>query len=286
MIPKVIHYCWFGRNTLPELAQKCIMSWKKYCPDYEIKEWNEDNYDLNCCEYIMEAYKAHKWAFVSDYVRFDVLYRYGGIYFDTDVELIKPIDDIIDKGPFMGCEPICNKKKYRKIIRSRKHLDLGLVAPGLGMAADSGMNIYKEILDYYNQMHFMDAGGKINGITVVEHITNILEKYGFKLENKIQNIAGIYIYPCDYFCPIDYNTGKLYITNNTHSIHHYVASWKSETSKKVHRVSQFLFDKGIIGKVLAIILIPFLLIIYKIEEIGFVATIKFVIRKLKLANWS
>ena len=104
MIPKIIHYCWFGGNPLPELAQKCIASWKKYCPDYEIKEWNETNFDLNCCDYVREAYEAKKWAFVSDYARFWILYHEGGVYFDTDVEVPKPIDTIVEKGSFMGCE--------------------------------------------------------------------------------------------------------------------------------------------------------------------------------------
>lgn len=104
MIPKIIHYCWFGRGPLPELAQKCIASWKKYLPDYEIKEWNEDNFDVNIIPYTAEAYKAKKYAFVSDYARFWILYQYGGIYFDTDVEVIRPMDDIIERGNFMGFE--------------------------------------------------------------------------------------------------------------------------------------------------------------------------------------
>ena len=104
MIPKVIHYCWFGRNPLPPLAVKCIESWKKFLPGYEIKEWNEDNFDVNIIPYIQEAYEARKYAFVSDYARFYILYHHGGIYFDTDVEVIKSIDDIIERGAFMGCE--------------------------------------------------------------------------------------------------------------------------------------------------------------------------------------
>ena len=104
MIPKIIHYCWFGRNPLPELARKCIASWRKYLPDYEIKEWNEDNFDVNIIPYTAEAYAQKKYAFVSDYARFWILYRYGGIYFDTDVEVIRPLDDIIARGCFMGFE--------------------------------------------------------------------------------------------------------------------------------------------------------------------------------------
>ena len=104
MIPKVIHYCWFGRNPLPPFAVKCIESWKKFLPGYEIKEWNEDNFDVNIIPYTQEAYEARKYAFVSDYARFYILYHHGGIYFDTDVEVIKSIDDIIERGAFMGCE--------------------------------------------------------------------------------------------------------------------------------------------------------------------------------------
>mgnify|MGYP001644804644 FL=1 len=104
MIPKIIHYCWFGGHPLPASALKCIESWRKYCPDYEIKEWNESNYDVNKIPYISQAYEVKKYAFVSDYARFDILYQYGGVYFDTDVEVIKPIDEIIEKGAFFGME--------------------------------------------------------------------------------------------------------------------------------------------------------------------------------------
>ena len=104
MIPKTIHYCWFGGNPLPEMAIKCIESWKKFLPDYEIKQWDESNFDVNMIPYAAEAYKAKKYAFVSDFARFWILYNYGGLYFDTDVEVIKPMDNIIAKGPFMVCE--------------------------------------------------------------------------------------------------------------------------------------------------------------------------------------
>lgn len=104
MIPKIIHYCWFGRNPLPPLAQECIASWRKYLPDYEIKEWNEDNFDVNAIPYTAEAYRQKKYAFVSDYARFWIMYHYGGLYFDTDVEVIRPLDDIIAAGNFMGFE--------------------------------------------------------------------------------------------------------------------------------------------------------------------------------------
>lgn len=134
MIPKIIHYCWFGRGSLPELAQKCIASWKKYLPDYEIKEWNEDNFDVNIIPYTAEAYAQKKYAFVSDYARFWILYKYGGIYFDTDVEVIRSIDDIIAKGNFMGFETNPNSQKSGDASEASVNPGLGMgVAPGLGI---------------------------------------------------------------------------------------------------------------------------------------------------------
>ena len=145
-IPKVIHYCWFGGNPLPEMALKCIESWKKFLPDYEIKEWNEKNFDLNICEYVKEAYQAKKWAFVSDYARFWILYHEGGVYFDTDVEVIKPFEDIIENGAFMGCEVTERKKKLNTDIA---------VNPGLGLGAPAGLSLYKEILEFCEKYNIL-----------------------------------------------------------------------------------------------------------------------------------
>lgn len=214
MIPKIIHYCWFGGNPLPSLAVKCIASWKKYFPEYEIREWNEENFDLNCCDYVKEAYSAKKWAFVSDYARFWILYNYGGLYFDTDVEVIKNMDDIIERGAFMGCET------------------LDKCAPGLGLGVNSGLDLYKEILDNYSSSHFLNDDGTYNYLTVVDRTTEVLKKYGFRDINEVQKIADIYIYPTEYFCPMDYSTGNLNITNNSRSIHWYDASWLDEKMKK------------------------------------------------------
>lgn len=231
MIPKIIHYCWFGGNPLPELAVKCIESWKKYCPDYEIKEWNESNFDINCCNYVKEAYQAKKWAFVSDYARFWILYNYGGLYFDTDVEIIKPIDEIVEKGAFMGVEN-----------------DLNDVAPGLGLAANPGLGLYKEMLDFYKTRHFIKEDGSNDITTVVEYTTSMLKKYGLKQKAEIQCIENIYIYPKEYFCPIDEATGIMNITDNTYSIHHYAATWRSESQKKRHKLAQ-KFRRYFDGKV-------------------------------------
>lgn len=212
MIPKKIHYCWFGNNPLPESAKKCISSWKKFCPDYEIIEWNEKNFDVNSCAYSKEAYNAKKWAFVSDYARFKILYENGGLYFDTDVELVKSIDDITDKGAFMGRETVA---------------ELG-VAPGLGLGAEVKMPFYNELLDLYNSIHFLKPDGTQNLKTVVDYTTELLKRHGLEKSTEIQCVCGIYIYPKDYFCPMDYFTGKLDITENTRSIHYYSATWCNE----------------------------------------------------------
>lgn len=225
-IPKIIHYCWFGGNPLPELAQKCIASWHKFLPGYEIKCWDETNFNLNSCTYIQEAYQAKKYAFVSDYARFDILYKYGGLYFDTDVEIIKPLDDILAKGGFMGLERDGNQK-----IKAN---------PGLGLAADSGLDLYKEILDAYHSRHFINSDSSLNVTTVVTYTTEILKKYGLKNKPGIQKIGNIYIYPKEYFCPKDYVTGELNITPNTIAIHHYTASWHSPREKYAHKLQSKL----------------------------------------------
>lgn len=227
MVPKIIHYCWFGGNKLPNSAKRCIASWKKFMPGYEIKEWNEENFDINCCEYVKEAYQAKKWAFVSDYARFWILYNYGGLYFDTDVEIIKDIKPIVNKGAFMGCESIDS------------------VAPGLGLGALPHSSLYKEILDYYESVHFIFGNGKIPK-TVVEHTTKILCRHGWNGNGEIKKIDGIYIYPPEYFCPMDYHTGKFKVTENTYTIHWYTASWQSAYSKlKTHM--QHMAGKNVTG---------------------------------------
>ena len=219
MIPNVIHYCWFGDQPLDDEAQKCIASWRRFFPNYEIKEWNEKNFDIDSCDYIKQAYEARQWAFVSDYARFWILYHEGGIYFDTDVEVINPIDDILSNGAFMGMEKDGNGKKYS-------------IAPGLGMAAPSNMSIFKDIIDSYHGDSFKIEEKTLTSKTVVIRVSDILRKYGYNPSiDKIQKIAGIYIYPSDYFCPIDFRTGIFAATDNTRSIHHYKASWMQEHTK-------------------------------------------------------
>lgn len=232
MIPKIIHYCWFGGNPLPEMAIKCIESWKKFLPDYEIRQWDESNFDVNMIPYAAEAYKTKKYAFVSDFARFWILYNYGGLYFDTDVQLIKGIDDIVKRGPFMGCERDADEK-------AGKAADLPFVAPGLGLAANPGLGLYSELLTLYKGLHFINPNGSYNQKTIVAYTTEVLRKHGLKNVPGIQECAGVWIYPKEYFCPLNYVTKELNITDNTRSIHLYSASWITGSQlmyKKVERI--------------------------------------------------
>ena len=217
MIPKVIHYCWFGGNPLPKDAQMCLASWKKYLPDYEIKVWNESNFDVNCCPYVKGAYEQKKFAFVSDYARFWVLYNEGGVYFDTDVEVIKNMNHIISAGNFMGIE-----KSHA--TQNPESGEMVGVNAGLGMGCEPNSSFLKEMLDLYESKpsFTFDEG------TIVHHTTWTLQKYGFLNENKFQDVAGFKIYPADFFCPMDSTTGLTDLTENTVSIHHYSCSWVNQ----------------------------------------------------------
>ncbi|WP_455720066.1 glycosyltransferase family 32 protein [Agathobacter sp.] len=229
-IPKIIHYCWFGGNPMPEEYKEYIESWKKYMPEYEIKEWNETNFNFDNCDYAKEAYEAKKWAFVSDYARFKILYENGGIYFDTDVEIINSLDHIVSQGSFMGIEKFGEKNKAG-------------IAPGLGLGCNPGLGLYREILEHYKQIHFLNEDGTYNLCTVVQYVTSILKKHGFVEENKLQKIANITIYPADVFGPMDCETGKINITNNTVSIHHYAASWADDTTKFKKKIQSIIGPK-------------------------------------------
>lgn len=268
-----IHYCWFGGNSLSDLAVRCISSWQTMCPDYEIIEWNEKNYDVNKSLYMKEAYENKKWAFVSDYARFDILYNEGGLYFDTDVELIKPINDIVEAGPFMGFEPNSFANRVCSGVA---------VNPGLGIGAEQGNPLYEEILAKYNARHFIREDGTFEQYTIVQFVTNILVKHGLINENILQQIDGINIYPTDFFCPLNYETGKIKVTSNTRSIHHYSASWQSKEEKKIHKVGQKV--GGLFGGKMGYYAetlygIPHQLNV-KYNDLGFKGTIRFLLKKI------
>lgn len=221
-IPKIIHYCWFGGNPLPELAKKCIASWRKYLPGYEIKEWNESNFDVYQAPYVAEAYRLKKFAHVSDYARIWILYHYGGVYFDTDVEVIRPLDDILARGSYAGFEcqegtPFDNPS--------------GNMNPGLGMAIVPKHPFLAQLMDYYNHHHYVRWNGRNTG-NITLQVTKFLD-YDHKqvLEGGIVSVSGLLIYPIEYFCPLDYYTGEMKMTENTRTIHHYMASWTTRQNR-------------------------------------------------------
>ena len=213
MIPKKIHYCWFGRGEMHELAKKCIKSWKKYLPEYEIKEWNEDNFDLDMYPYAREAYENRKFAFVTDVVRLYALYHEGGIYMDTDVEVLKPLEVFLDNPAFSGFE------------------DEKLVPTGI-MASEIHGKWAKDNLDYYKGKHFIQDDGSLDFTTNVDIIMNYMLPLGLIQNNTYQEFPNlITIYPKDYFCPKSKQDNKIYLTQNTYTIHHFAASWTSPTHR-------------------------------------------------------
>lgn len=225
-IPKVISYCWFGGNPLPENVKKCIESWKKYCPDYEIIEWNDNNYDVTKIPYIKAAYKEKKWAFVSDYARLDIINMYGGIYLDTDVELVKPLDGLLEYESFWSIE------KGSIVINT-----------GLGFGAKAGDINIKKMLKVYQNTSFYNKDGSLNTTPCTAYTTKYFEKYGYQKIDKIQNIHNAIILPSDYFCPMNFYDGSMTITDNTVGIHWYDMSWFGKSDKKIHEVENLIKKK-------------------------------------------
>lgn len=222
MIPKIIHYCWFGHNEKTKKMEACINSWKKYCPDYQIIEWNEDNFPLDeQCAFIREAYNNGKYAFVSDVVRLIVVYKYGGVYLDTDVELLKSIDELLEHPCYMGWQD----DKY--------------VANGLGFGAEKGNLVIGENLQYYLENNFVNSDGSFRMTACPVITTEVLRKRGIDFNNTyIQDLGDIIVYPTDYFNPLDDATNRLKITENTFSIHWYAKTWVSKRNKIRGRITR------------------------------------------------
>lgn len=251
MIPKKIHYCWFGNRPLNDNEKRCINSWKKFFPDYEIIEWNEVNYDLKANEYLIGASEAQKWAFVSDFARMDIMYKYGGIYFDVDVEVLKDMSPIIEKGPYLGRE---------------QERDGASINSGLGFACEGGENYLKEIIKEYSCSKFYNEL-KLNK-TQPQLTTEYFIKNGFDIKkdaDKIQEIDGIRIYPGEYFCPKGYD-GKTTYTDNTYSIHLYSASWLSPLDRRILHASMNKNNVNAFIRIFIIVYLKILLLIKKIRR--------------------
>lgn len=214
MIPKIIHYCWFGGKEKPEDVKKYIASWKKYCPDYEIKEWNESNFDIHENDYCREAYEAKKWAFVTDYVRLKALYEEGGFYMDTDVEVVKSLDPLRVYDAVSGYE-------------SQTHIPTGTI----GACRDNewiGM-----LLKDYENRHFINNDGTLDTTTNVNVITHLTtERYHLKLNGAVTHSGrNMIILPFDYLCAKSWKNGKLKVTSNTYTIHHFSGTWLSKPAQ-------------------------------------------------------
>lgn len=228
MIPKIIHYCWFGNGPMPELALKCINSWKKFLPDYKLMLWNESTFNLNSHPFTKEAYENRKFAFVTDYVRLWALSNFGGIYMDTDVEVIKKLDDFLIHPAFSGFE-------------DETHIPTGI------MGSEKEGKWVKEQLAYYDNRHFVLPDGTLDTTTNVLIMCKNMSENGFILKNSRQNYKNIIeIYPKDYFCPKSYNTGKIYLTANTHTIHHFAGSWHSPWQKFKMKIKPILAKLGVL----------------------------------------
>lgn len=226
MIPKIIHYCWFGGAEKSKLIEKCIDSWKKYCPDWQIIEWNESNFDVNTNLFCAQAYSNKKWAFVSDYARFDILNRMGGVYMDTDVEILKPIDCFLENSLFAG------------------HETDEWVAPGLILGSVPNHPILQSVLEAYSQNAFLNEAGNEVHTTVGQYFTVALNQHGIQLNGKCQKVNGAAIYSKEYFCPLDDATGVMTKTENTYTVHWYSKTWidpKIRIRTKITRVFHRLF---------------------------------------------
>lgn len=221
---KVIHYCWFGRGEKPALVQKCIASWKKFCPDYELVEWNEDNFDIQSCKFVSEAYSDRNFAFVSDYVRARALFDRGGIYLDTDVEVLRSFDEFLSEKAFLGFEE-------------------GNFVGTCVMGVEKGSELMQMYLDHYdNSVYFNPDGTKYVDTNVVL-LTRLLEEKGLVRNDEKQTVDGITIYPRTYFSPYDYINGINYITEESAAIHHFAQLWlpknvrlKTEVKKVIVKI--------------------------------------------------
>lgn len=230
MIPRTIHYCWFGKNPIPEKIEACMASWKRIMPEAKIVRWDETNYDVNAVPYIAAAYRDKKWAFVSDYARLDIIYRYGGIYLDVDVELIKDISPLLNDGAFCASE------------------DNQSVNTGLILAAEPGNELIKEFRDAYLNYSFLDEKGRFSSLPCPKLQTEILYRHGYRPSDVIQRLKEITIYPKEYFSPMDFKTGRLVLTDKSYSIHRWSASWLSPR-KRLQQSARWMLARVLPEKV-------------------------------------
>lgn len=226
MIPKIIHYCWFGRGEMPELAKRCIDSWHEHMPDYEYKLWNEDNFDVDAILYTKEAYDTKKYAFVSDYVRLWALEKEGGIYMDVDFKVYKPFDDLLHWNAFAGFEGSKHSPLMMGVIASQAHGEWA-----------------KEQLDYYCDRHFIKKDGSFDLTTNVSFVSSKMFEQGFLQNGKEQDYKDLHIFPVDYFCPRQ-TTGEYLRTGNTYCESIGLNSWSEQKKDWRHLVKDIVGQKN------------------------------------------
>lgn len=226
MIPKVIHYCWFGNNPLTNDVKECIKSWKKNCPDYRIKLWNETNFDVNQHPFIKSAYEAKAWAFVSDYARLKIIYDEGGIYLDTDVELLKSLDSLLNNPSYVGIQQVGN-----------------VINTGLGFGAEKENCAIKKMLDQYDALIFT-KDRKDNLVCPLLNTKAVNDLGGFSTD-EITVLKDIVVYPSKYFDPISPGDTQYLKCDDTFSIHHYSASWTNKNNRIKRKISRFIGEKRI-----------------------------------------
>ena len=223
-IPKIIHYVWVGNGEKSEIVKKCIASWEAFCPDYTLLEWTEDNFDISTsCRYVVEAYSKKKWAFVSDYIRLKVLYDHGGIYLDTDMELLRNIDTFLE---------------FRGFFCAESHYSISTAI----IAAEPHAPWIKELLDEYEKEHFINRDGSLNELTNTKRVQRYLQiKYNYSWKKGQQELLpGLVVFPAEYFSPLNCYTGVLNMTNNTFAIHHYNNTWMSSMGKMKKKIKQII----------------------------------------------
>lgn len=214
MIPKIIHYIWFGRNPYPEKVAYCIESWKKYLPEYQFMLWNEDTFDVNSVQFTKEAYENKKWAFVSDYVRVYALYNYGGLYLDTDIEVLRPFNDLLDKRMILGTDGGGYLTAF--------------------MASERQHPFWKNILEHYHMRSFKLQNGTLNMEVNNTLLQDELVKYGYRVLNAYQELnEGIVVFPDDYFHVVSLADGTMHKTSNSYAIHWHTLLWISPMRRLV-----------------------------------------------------
>lgn len=222
MIPKIIHYVWFGGNPLPREVRMCIESWKLRCPGYEIKEWNEGNFNINCHHFCAEAYASREWAFASDYARLKVVYDNGGIYLDTDVELLKSLDEVLDCSFW-----ICSGQEE------------GMCNTGLGFGAEAGNKMLADMIRAYDDLHFDPLEKKAMACPRLND--GVIRSNGFPKSDEIVQIGETRVYPCRYFDPAAPGSGHQYLmSEDTIGIHHYANSWGTNSDVVRRRILRLL----------------------------------------------